>query len=306
MPRTFLPRILLLGALPLAALSVPTQNAPGAPANPPASSPPASKPGSRLLEYTADRILVYPRGEGRIFVLSGHAHLKEGDTHFHADRIEYDEQAKRAVAVRDPQLKNQSIGNPVVKDELHTLTADRMTLDFSSRDPAKKFVSAIGKVHFVAKPDPKAGEKAKDERSGNEILPRRVKEESVLTSDRLDYFYRSKRAVAEGNLKLVQGKRWLTGNQAIYYKRYETVVVNGNVRGEDEKGRTFAAENMKVVLNGDTETIEANRFTGTFMLEDEEETGAPVPESPEDRPMPFPGSDEAGPSPAPTPAPEAR
>jgi lipopolysaccharide assembly outer membrane protein LptD (OstA) len=287
-------------------------------ATPPPSSPPPAAPKStaRVVKIVhADSMLK----QGSQWILLGHAHLQEGDTNFFADRIVYDEEGKKGEATQDSSVKGGSVGLPVAKDDLNALTSDRIAFDFSPKDPSRKVVSAVGHVQFIAKPRPKtpasssatpgATETAEaapavtpdsaapkeDEDAKKDRLEKRVKEVTALTCDRLDYFYRSKRAVAEGNLKVTQGKRWLTGDQAIYYERYDTVVVNGHVRGEDEKGRTFEADNLKIDMNGETDVIEANEFHGSFELEEDEES----PENPADSAPPaFPGSDAFKPKPS--------
>jgi lipopolysaccharide assembly outer membrane protein LptD (OstA) len=254
------------------------------------------------------------RSVGSVRILEGHVHIKEGETHFYADRITYDDDAKKGEAVPVPSIKGGSVGNPHAEDSLNSLTADRMTLDFSPKEARLKVVSALGHVRFVAKPKPGAkGEKPAatpaDSRSGSLSAPAntpaeskrdrlqdRVKEETVLTCNRLDYYYRTKKAVAAEGLKVTQGKRWLTGDQAIYYDKYDTVVVNGNVKGEDEKGRTFEANSLKVVTSGPSDTVEANTFHGTFTLDEEED----AQEEPDD----VPPSLEINPSLPSSPAPK--
>jgi lipopolysaccharide assembly outer membrane protein LptD (OstA) len=298
----------LLAALPVC---VPTAAAPDSPNSSPAAS--AAKAPPKVVTFSADSSMYLPDGRR---ILNGHVHFIESDTHLYADRIVYNENTKKGEAIEVPDMKGGSVGRPHANDDLHTLTADKLTFDLSSKDPTKKVVSAVGNVKFVAEPKPGASTAADpkdqkpkdaapaeadasgDQSSKKDRFQRRVKEETIMTCDRLDYYYRTRRAVAENNLKVVQGKRWLTGDQAIYYDRYDTVVVNGHVKGEDEKGRTFAADNLKVILTGDTETIEANRFEGSFTLDEEEEESGPTgtPGAADEKPPVFEGSE--GPNPA--------
>ncbi len=336
MSREWTVTLTLVSAAVLLWAGSPGRVRPAAPPGPlPAAqpAPPGAAPkGPRLVVFDADKSV----SQGDLRMLIGHVRFQEGDTTLIADQVTYNEVAKTGEAVQVPGIKGGSVGRPHAQDALHTLTADRLTFDMSPKEVGKKVVSAVGNAVLVAKPkpiapgpkakpapgaaasptpeispatpaaaDPSASEATLGAKPGSgasekkqDRLERRLKEETILTADRMDYYYRTKRAVAEGGLKVTQGKRWLTGDQAIYYDRYDTVVVNGNVKGEDEKGRTFNADNLKIILTGDTETIEANRFNGTFQLDEEEE--APPEETPDEKPPVFDGSPPAAPLPAPS------
>ena len=238
---------------------------------------------TRIVSYRAD---LERTVNGRTHYLIGHVSFEEGDTRFVADRIVFDEETKKGEAVRDPSVKGGSIGDPKVTNALDELTGDHFVFDLSPKDAKLKVVSAVGRVRFVTRPRPKdvgaidepppqAGKNGtsdppSSQPSKSEARARRkLKEPTTLTCNRLDYYYRVRRAVATGSPRVEQGKRWLTGDQAIYYGRFDTVVVNGAVHGEDEKGRTFNARSMKMVLGESGDTIEAEKFHGTFTLDEE-------------------------------------
>jgi lipopolysaccharide assembly outer membrane protein LptD (OstA) len=300
----------------------PLPDASNAQITPPDSAPASDKSKPRVVRVIhADLALLH----GKIRTLEGHVHITEGDTDFYADRILYDEEKKTGEASQDPTMQGGSVGPPMAKDDLNTLTADQMTLDFSSKDPAKKVVSATGHVQFVAKPRPKddkkgataasvpdsgkedaaptkpastgdSASKGEDDSARKARMEKKIKEETTLVCDHVDYFYRIKRAEAWGGLKVVQGKRWLTGDKATYYERYDTVLVNGHVKGQDEKGRTFEADNLKVDMSGEDDVMEANQFHGVFELDEEEDESK---NSTDSAPPALPGAPAAKPNAAP-------
>lgn len=184
---------------------------------------------------------------GRIGRLMGGVVIRQGDTTIKVQEAEYNQEANTAAAA----------GGVTVTDPETQITAERLSVDMG----AKKAVLE-GSVRVVIRP--KEREASAD--SSQKGLRQKLREETVVTCGRLEYYYRQKRAVADGGLKLVQGKREFTAQKCLYFHKERTAVLTGGVQGVDEKGQTYRADVIKLVLKEDDESVEAEGFHGTFKV----------------------------------------
>jgi len=201
------------------------------------------------------------REPGKVGRLLGGVVIKHGDTVIKAQEAYYNRTQGTASAS----------GGVTVADPETTITAERLAVDLNARKAALE-----GGVRIVYKPKPK--ESPADKQGKPAGLREKVREEAVITCARLEYYYRQKRAVATGSVKFVQGKRLLTADTCMFFQKQQVAVLVGNVSGEDEKGQTYTANALKLVLKEDDEYVEAERFRGVFKVEAREEEEAQPPE----------------------------
>ena len=236
----------------LAAVIVVAQQAAKAPAEPKYTE----------IKYSADASSYRWEGEDRVIVLKGNVKFVQGDTVVTADNVDYRESTRTAKAS----------GNLKITDPQCTGTGDLCTVNFE-----KKSALLTGSVRLTAKPKPKPRPEAEKPAADGKVKPLREewKDEVVVTCDKVEYFYKEKRAEASGNLKFVQKKRVLTADAATYLGREEIVKLSGSIQGHDEKQKhTFSAPKVTVSLKEGQEWVEAEKATGTFYVKDEEEQPA--------------------------------
>jgi|GEM_PF-1549553 len=212
---------------------------------------PAKEPEFDSYEVVAPKAVW--KEPGKVGRLYGGFTIKQGDTVLRAQEAEYNQTAGTAIAT----------GGVSVTDPQVSVTADRMTVDMN----AKKAVLQ-GAVRVVAKPKQSDAQDPAKQKG----LRREFREPVLITCTNLEYYYKQKRAIASGNLRFVQGKRTFAADTCLYFQKQETAVLTGNVQGVDEKGQTYQANAIKLVLKEDDESVEAERFHGVFKVKREEGT----------------------------------
>lgn len=213
-----------------------------------------AEPKYTEIKYWADTSSYRWDGEDRIIALRGNVKFVQGDTVLLADKVDYREKTKTAEAT----------GNLKIYDEQNTITADLCIVNFE-----EKKGTLSGNVRMVAKPKSK---QEKTSESKVESLRSEWKDEMVITCKEIDYFYKEKRAVVAGGLKIIQKERVITADSATYLGKEEIVHLTGNVQGRDAKEKhTFSAPKVTVSLKEDDEWIEAEKASGTFYIKEEEE-----------------------------------
>lgn len=234
-------------ALALAAVAVVAQQ----PAKPPA------EPKYTEIKYSADASSYRWEGDDRVISLKGNVRFIQGDTTVTADKADYQEKTKTAVIS----------GSLKIADPQTTITGEQCTVNFEAKTAA-----LIGKVRMVTKPKSKPDKPADD---ANKSLKSEWKDEAVVTCDKVEYFYKEKRAEASGNLKIVQKNRVITADAATYLVREETLKLAGNIQAVDDKEKhSFSAPKVTVSLKEGDEWIEAEGASGTFQVKDEDEPAA--------------------------------
>jgi len=217
---------------------------------------PAAEPKYTEINYSADTSSYRWDGEDRIIALKGNVKFVQGDTTVIADKVDYRESTKTA----------QVSGNLKITDPQNTITGDTCTVNFQE----KKAV-LTGNVRMTARPKPKPKpETAADDK------PKSIKsewtDEAVVTCDKIDYYYKEKRAEATGNLKIVQKNRVVTADSGTYLGKEEIVKLVGNIQAKDEKEKhTFSAPKVTISLKDGDEWMEAEKATGTFYIKEEEQ-----------------------------------
>ena len=101
-------------------------------------------------------------------------------------------------------------------------------------------------------------------RHETEVDQGRVDRRDVVTCDKIDYFYKEKRAESAGNLKIVQKDRVdYPADAATYLGKDEIVKLTGNIQANDEKKKhTFSAPKVTISLKDDDEWMEAEERLG--------------------------------------------
>ena len=233
------------------------------------------------IKYEADMSSYKWDGDDRILVLKGNVKFIHGDTTLLADKVDYRESTRTANAT----------GNLKISDDQSATTADACIMNFK-----EKKCSLTGGVNMVANPKPKAESAPKEDKPKS--LKSEWKDETTITCDKVDYFYKEKRAVISSPVKIVQKTRIVTADSATYLGKEEIVRLTGNVKGQDEKDRhSFSAPKVTISLKENDEWIEAEKATGSFYVKDEEEESQPAekpaettPEQPAEEPAMKPGT----------------
>ncbi|MGQ9696829.1 MAG: LptA/OstA family protein [Armatimonadota bacterium] len=204
-----------------------------------------SSTGDEFDVYEVQAPKAWWKEPGRIGKLMGGVVIRQGDTTIRVQEAEYNQEANTAAAA----------GGVVVADPEMEITAEHLNVDMG----AKKAV-LDGGVRAVIKPKKSSSEE------GRRGLRAKLKEDMVVTCGRLEYYYRQKRAVADGGIKFVQGERQFTAQRCLYFHKERTAVLIGGVQGVDEKGQAYKADVIKLVLKDGDESVEAEGFHGTFRV----------------------------------------
>lgn len=255
------------------------------------SSNSGSKQEYSEFHYRAQQGRVISTEEGDLYEVKKVV-ARHHDTFFQADEMVYDE-SKQLARCR---------GHLLIYDKDNRITGEVLEIDLKN-----KKATLTGRVKIVALPASRRKEQAEGKPSsapppannspGNstnnsssekegerKTLRKEMEKPVVITCDQVEYWYRQKRAVASGNLKMTQNGRVLRAEKAIYFAREEVVVLTGDVQGQDEKGQLFRAPVVRVWLAEGKEAVEAESFSGILKVkEEEEEPGPPPPSPPEQR-----------------------
>jgi lipopolysaccharide assembly outer membrane protein LptD (OstA) len=137
-------------------------------------------------------------------------------------------------------------GNPVFTDPESRVTSDKVVAYSSPRR-----AQFTGNVKMVNTPKPKKGTKDGSNDMKNELR----NAPSTTTCNEMDYDYANKTALAKGNVVVVQKKRTLWADQAVYNQKAELITLSGNVRmentGDDELKKLSDADIVTVSLEND-------------------------------------------------------
>lgn len=214
-----------------------------------------TEPTYKEVKYSADSSTYRWDGEDRIVVLRGNVMFVQGDTTLVADKVDYSEKTKTA----------QATGNLKIFDDRNNITADICTINFE-----EKKGTLTGNVRMVAKPKPK--KETQEKKDAPKSLSSEWKDEAVITCDKIEYYYKQKKAIVSGGLKIAQKNRIVTADSATYFGKEDRVELVGNVKGYDEKEKhSFSAPKVIISLKEDDEWIEAEKASGTFYVKEEQE-----------------------------------
>ncbi len=97
---------------------------------------------------------------------------------------------------------------------------------------------------------------------------------TILTCDKIEYYYGEGRAVATGNLKVLHDKWTITGDEAVYLEKDEVATITGNVKAVDEEGRTIQCPKATVSTTEDWVELEGP-VSGRWWQKEEEQGTQP-------------------------------
>ena len=214
-----------------------------------AAEPPQQPPDEVNLEH-ADRLVFNNRTRQGEAI--GHVVMRHEDGTLYADRVQFDLKRKTATASGKVKFSNAE----------NTVTADQVASDFGER-------RAIfhGKVELVnVRPQPKSEPPVEGEKPTERPM---WSGRTVITCDELDYYYRQKKALATGHLKIVQlappseeassapprevaDERTTEGKVATWDGKAETIVISGEVKVVTTKGENFQFQQATINLRDDT------------------------------------------------------
>ena len=221
-----------------------------------------AEPKYTEINYSADMSSYKWEGDDRILALKGNVKFTQGDTTLMADKVDYRESTRTANAS----------GSLKIYDDQNTITGDLCTVNFK-----EKKSSITGNVRIVAKP--------KQDKTDSKSLKSELKDETIITCEKVDYYYKEKKAVIPSRLTAVQKTRTITADSATYLGNDEIIQLVGNVKGNDEKEKhTFSAPKVTISLKESDQWMEAEKATGSFYVKDEEEEAPKPEEKPAEKP----------------------
>lgn len=182
----------------------------------------------------------------------GRVSAVQGDTTFSADRIVYSKPTNTAVIY----------GHIVIVNPKNRVESDTADVDFNAKTAVLKGATGVHVTILPAKkPLPNT-------------LSARIKEPVSLVCTSVKYFYKDKRAEAEGPITVTRPNQVVTGDSGVYTANDEIVTLTGNVHGKDEKNQTFDAPTVKICVKEGAEWMEAPDVKATFFVKDEEQTAS--------------------------------
>jgi lipopolysaccharide assembly outer membrane protein LptD (OstA) len=156
-----------------------------------------------------------------------------------------------------------SPGKVTITDPENTLTGNTGTAYYRTKDAKIR-----GNVVINTRPKPNT--------SAPEGSPRReFRAPAVITCESVDYNWRSKVAVATGNLKVVQKDRTVTADKCVFEGKQDRVTLEGNVVYTKANGEQAKATKVVIIITEGKEKFTANDIKeAIFKVEEDEETPA--------------------------------
>ena len=212
------------------------------------ATPPAPK--YTEINYSADTYSYRWQGEDRVLSLTGNVKFIHGDTTVQADKVDYREITKTAVAS----------GNLKITDLQNVIAGSKCTVNFKDRK-----ATITGNVRIVSTPKRTAG-KPNESKAIQDL-----RDEVVVTCDSVDYYYKEKKAVVSSPLKIVQKSRVVTADSAVYYSKDDILELVGNVKANDEKDKdSFSAPKAKISFKENDQWLQAEKAGGTIYVKEDE------------------------------------
>lgn len=173
-----------------------------------------------------------------------------------------------------------ALGAVVVHDNAR-ISADR--IEYSSR---KALGTASGHVQFEGERAAVTSDSARvDFRGRRAVFENNVDfvtelpaadgtpaQKTSVACTRLEYFYRQRKGVATGPVRVEQTDQRATGDAAIYDGEAETFAIMGSVKVMNDRGETFDCTKATLSLKDDTIALEGPG-TGRFLIEEEAPAG---------------------------------
>ena len=181
-------------------------------------------------------------GENKKVLMKGNVVFVHSDTTVKSDQVEYDQNAKLAM----------SPGKICIVNPDCDILAAKGSVDFKNKT---SFLET--NVKMLIKP------KETDSTSSSDI-----KKPTTITCSKLEYKYKTKYAVLSGMVRFEQETRWVTASSAEYDLNKELLILNGNVKGEDQDGQSFSApEKVIISLKKGDEWMEAPYSKAIFKID---------------------------------------
>lgn len=256
MKRTISLPITMAAVTALALLSVAALSAPEARTAP---------PKKHHVRVVGDRYSQKETSGGTVMTLQGNVKFASEDATLQTGLATWNERT---------QIAN-SPGRLRVEDSRNTIIGNKGVAYYRTRDARIE-----DEVVITVKPKP-GGANAPEG-----TVRREFRDPAVITCARVDYNWRNKIAVVPGAVTVKQKDRTVTADRARYDANTETVVLTGNIRAVDAKGREARGTEATIILRaGEEEIIVRGPFSATFELEDEDTSSttngsAPAPVSP--------------------------
>lgn len=93
-------------------------------------------------------------------------------------------------------------------------------------------------------------------------------QKTTMLCTKLEYFYRQRKGVATGPVRIDQGDQRASGDAAIYDGEAETFTIMGSVKVENDRGETFECVKATLSLKDDTIDLEGPG-KAQFLMEEE-------------------------------------
>lgn len=226
-------------------------------------------PTKKDITITAKEVVSQKVEANRRVTTFTQARVRQDDATFSAEKMvvnsDYNPKSKK-----DDMHEIICTGNPVYKDIESTVTSDRVTAWSSPRR-----AEFVGNVKMVNDPTKNPKKKANPKGEARDQFSTEL---STTTSDKLSYDYGNKRAIATGNVTVVQKERTIWADQGVYDQKLELITLRGNVRlkntGDDELKELYDAETVTISLETDWIDIVAKQdgfVTIELEVSDEEE-----------------------------------
>ena len=198
----------------------------------PAKATPAK--ARRFIDLYGDVGQSRETARGTLSTLSGNVRIVSEDAVLRTGAATYEHKTQVATAP----------GRLQIEDAQNTLQGNSGVAYYKTRTAEVR-----GDVRIIVRPRPG------DAKAPEGSLRREFKEPVVITCDRVDYNWRTRVAVATGNLTFRQKERRVTAERAVYEGRRERVTLTGDVRGVMQDGGEAQGEKAIAILTEGAESL---------------------------------------------------
>jgi lipopolysaccharide export system protein LptA len=226
--------------------------APGRKASPkqPAQKSAKAKPKDDRVHLTAD-YLKYDR-KARRALASGKVQIVQDDTVIRTEEVQFDQAAKVSYMNQPVQVTQRAKGEPPT-----TLAAQRMTTFHR-----EKRLVAEGEVRFVRARNPLARPATPAQR--DKVTAAIKKEDTVITSEELEYWTQRKDAHFKRNVAIVNGKKKAWSDSAFMDRTQNETRLEGHVKVVQINGNWLVKEGIVAADKPDETRDEALRERATL------------------------------------------
>ncbi|MEB3330107.1 MAG: LptA/OstA family protein [Candidatus Sericytochromatia bacterium] len=210
----------------------------------------AGKAKDERIHLTSD-YLKYDR-KARRALASGKVKIVQEDTVIRTEEVQFDQAAKTSFMNQPVQVTQRAKGEPAT-----TLDAKRMTIYHR-----EKRLIAEGEVHFVRARNPLAKPATSAQR--DKVSAAIKKEDTVITSDELEYWTQRKDAHFKGTVAIVNGKKKAWSDSAFMDRTRDETRLEGHVKVVQINGNWLVKEGIVKADKPDEARDEALRERATL------------------------------------------